>query len=424
MVRVASAQELAGRSPSTMAPWRLDPLVAERLEKNRQQLVEAGGPHEGSADMRNNVEYADAIIAYHELAFDRNGRPLPSLTHGQRIQLCVCFCKAISRHPLISLGIDPRADHLLGMAGPLLPVDEPCGAMLSLATQVAAVCAPFPSHDYELKVQKTEQLEHIVRMCPEAAQGLPDWLRKQGSAHTITVLELRRLAHYRVVKAAMGLMEEARAAGRPLPPPLLRQAKQSAAALVALAPDWPRYLLLQAEVFSAADDLKTAAAINRRVIEAATAQNAHYWAAQGAINLALFLMSGAEGPTFELAAVNKLLDDAEREYKLSRAWAAASYKRSIADVKEAREDLKHMMAADPRGATRLKADWGGGWGGAAVKSSGSECAWCHENVIEVKKCSACKAVAYCSRECQVAHWKQGGHKTECANLAAQQKQKA
>lgn len=43
-----------------------------------------------------------------------------------------------------------------------------------------------------------------------------------------------------------------------------------------------------------------------------------------------------------------------------------------------------MMAAAPRGATRLKADWGGGWGGAAVKSSGSECAWCHENVIEVK----------------------------------------
>lgn len=36
---------------------------------------------------QNNVEYADAIIAYHELAFDRNGQPLPSLTHGQRIQV-------------------------------------------------------------------------------------------------------------------------------------------------------------------------------------------------------------------------------------------------------------------------------------------------------------------------------------------------
>lgn len=72
----------------------------------------------------------------------------------------------------------------------------------------------LPSQDYELKVQKTEQLEHIVRMCPEAAQGLPDWLQQQGSAHT-TALELRRLAHYRVVKAAMGLMEEARTVGRP-----------------------------------------------------------------------------------------------------------------------------------------------------------------------------------------------------------------
>lgn len=90
---------------------------------------------------------------------------------------------------------------------------------------------------------------------------------------------------------------------------------------------------------------------------------------------------------------------------LCRAWAAASYKRSIADVKEAREDLKHMMAAAPRGATRLKADWGGGWGGAAVKSSGSECAWCHENVIEVKKCSVCK-VGGCAEGC--AMWAVGG----------------
>ena len=38
------------------------------------------------------------------------------LTPPAPLQLCVCFCKAILRHPLISLGIDPRADHLLGMA--------------------------------------------------------------------------------------------------------------------------------------------------------------------------------------------------------------------------------------------------------------------------------------------------------------------
>lgn len=47
---------------------------------------------------------ASAHAAHH-------GLETPSLS-----QLCVCFCKAISRHPLIALGIDPRADHLLGMA--------------------------------------------------------------------------------------------------------------------------------------------------------------------------------------------------------------------------------------------------------------------------------------------------------------------
>lgn len=51
------------------------------------------------------------------------------------------------------------------------------------------------------------------------------------------------------------------------------------------------------------------------------AHAAHYWAAQGAINLAMLLMSGAEGPTFEVAEVSRLLDDAEREYKLSRCAA-------------------------------------------------------------------------------------------------------
>ena len=30
-----------------------------------------------------------------------------------------------------------------------------------------------------------------------------------------------------------------------------------------------------------------------------------------------------------------------------------------------------------------------------------------------------QAVAYCSRECQAKHWKEGRHKAECSRLAAQ-----
>lgn len=35
-----------------------------------------------------------------------------------------------------------------------------------------------------------------------------------------------------------------------------------------------------------------------------------------------------------------------------------------------------------------------------------------------KKCSKCKRVVYCSRACQVTHWKKGGHKDECKKMAS------
>jgi hypothetical protein len=52
-----------------------------------------------------------------------------------------------------------------------------------------------------------------------------------------------------------------------------------------------------------------------------------------------------------------------------------------------------------------------------------KCARCGSNYRGVKRaplldCSRCKSVAYCSKECQVVHWKEMGHKKECSKLKA------
>jgi len=45
--------------------------------------------------------------------------------------------------------------------------------------------------------------------------------------------------------------------------------------------------------------------------------------------------------------------------------------------------------------------------------------WTSENL---QACSRCRAVLYCSRECQIADWKRG-HKNVCARLAKERKDK-
>ncbi|PRW56651.1 expressed protein isoform A [Chlorella sorokiniana] len=88
---------------------------------------------------------------------------------------------------------------------------------------------------------------------------------------------------------------------------------------------------------------------------------------------------------------------------------------------------------------QLCSSWGGGrngllllkqqWRQAAAKELMQSslkhsvfllCAMCR-SASQLKKCSKCRAVAYCSRECQVRHWREGGHKAECSRLAAERR---
>jgi hypothetical protein len=44
---------------------------------------------------------------------------------------------------------------------------------------------------------------------------------------------------------------------------------------------------------------------------------------------------------------------------------------------------------------------------------------CYEIQMDAafKRCSACRAVAYCSKACQMTDWKSGGHKRHCKGTA-------
>lgn len=48
------------------------------------------------------------------------------------------------------------------------------------------------------------------------------------------------------------------------------------------------------------------------------------------------------------------------------------------------------------------------------------CSTCFKQNYDVRECSRCKAVAYCSKKCQTNDW-QAGHKKECKKLAIQNK---
>lgn len=41
-----------------------------------------------------------------------------------------------------------------------------------------------------------------------------------------------------------------------------------------------------------------------------------------------------------------------------------------------------------------------------------------QDEVKFKKCSRCKVTVYCSKECQIEHWKQGGHHKQCQDVKA------
>lgn len=69
----------------------------------------------------------------------------------------------------------------------------------------------------------------------------------------------------------------------------------------------------------------------------------------------------------------------------------------LAKFKEAKDKFNAMSASTP--------------GYISKDAVGGTCSHCHKQVEVLNRCSACKSVAYCGKECQKEDWK--NHKAVC-----------
>ena len=93
-------------------------------------------------------------------------------------------------------------------------------------------------------------------------------------------------------------------------------------------------------------------------------------------------------------------EDLNEALQWTRKAAAQGHAEAQDIIKAIEDALRASAAAKPAASSpRTCAHCG-----AAETAGGS---------VALKPCSRCKAVVYCGRECQAAHWKAGGHRAVC-----------
>ncbi|PRW33878.1 HIT MYND zinc finger isoform B [Chlorella sorokiniana] len=116
------------------------------------------------------------------------------------------------------------------------------------------------------------------------------------------------------------------------------------------------------------------------------------------------------------AEVQQALAMADRSRKLAKIWVLPASARHMRDLlNEQKAGVAADIASHP-GRARLPALFY--HKSVFPMAELPHCACCGKGTLQLSKCAARKQVAYCSRDCQVRHWKEGGHKAERRRLAA------
>ena len=120
---------------------------------------------------------------------------------------------------------------------------------------------------------------------------------------------------------------------------------------------------------------------------------------------------GALGPTFRVADVKPLLERAQRLLASNRRWTnRAAWSQLDGEVAQAVASC--VTAPEMEGVSRLPAQViPESEASRAPKAPDRQCSGCGKVLSEMKLCSRCRAVWYCSHACQRAHWP--AHKRAC-----------
>ena len=124
---------------------------------------------------------------------------------------------------------------------------------------------------------------------------------------------------------------------------------------------------------------------------------AHSVAIFASLSLAACLRSGAEGPRWSLQEVRGLEARTEQALQLCKSWLPADLKRPLQQELTRAAALTDQQAAEHAGQTELPS--AGSCNSTMANNSQLACSGCGQPAWQLRKCSRCKAVSYCSREC-------------------------
>ncbi|PRW45639.1 hypothetical protein C2E21_5733 [Chlorella sorokiniana] len=379
--------------------WTRHEWLLRRIERGRK-LLESSAQHQRSTDLQYFLADMDDTAALHSIMLK------PARTEREEQQGLVHFLRSamhkLLQHYNITVLDGACLDALHEAVENAVDSDSP--GLVLLARLVSAGLRIIGT-DQLLYLPPAIQAMHLRMLTVEAwdaatvaaAEQLEAYQRSKGFQPLLTAAELKVTASLLRLSAAG--KQSALVVNTPPSGAFNQQQAQAAVRhLEASLPDNAAVLLHCACQLEAPPNPAAVAAL-RKALRAAQAEQAHSVAAA--------------------AEVSGLVQDSEASLALCKRWlpkpAFEFLGGQLADVKQ----LLQMAAvlnpdADQQPALPLPE---GLAGTLSCDTPLPECSGCGQQSFQLKKCSRCKAAAYCSRDCQVKHWREG-HKQECARLAA------